>query len=101
MMKKCGVSQTAKWLTVIGAVNWGLVGIGYFGNINLNVVNLLLGKIMWLEAVVYILVGIAGIMMIRGCRCATCKAGACATCSAGEASCSGNKEGSCSGEKSM
>ena len=101
MMKRCTTSNAAHWLMVIGSVNWGLVGIGYFAGMNLNVVNLLLGKIMWLEAIVYILVGVAGVMMIRGCKCKTCKDGACATCSTGEASCSAKKEGSCSGEKSM
>lgn len=91
MMKKCTTSKTAYWLLIIGAVNWGLVGIGHFVGMNLNVVNLLLGKLGWLEAIVYILVGVAGVMMIRGCKCGTCKDGACATCSAGEGSCSGEK----------
>ncbi len=98
-MKRCTTSKTAYWLLIIGAVNWGLVGIGHFAGINLNVVNLILGGWGWLEAIVYILVGVAGIMMIRGCKCGSCKAGDCEACGTGEGSCKG--EASCSGEKSM
>ncbi len=46
-------------LTIIGAVNWGLVGA-----VNLNVVNLILGSIVWLERAVYVLVGLAGLYLI-------------------------------------
>jgi len=53
-------------LVIIGAINWGLVGIGDFFGANWNVVNLILGGISWLEAIVYVLVGIAGVMMIFG-----------------------------------
>lgn len=28
-------------LVLVGAVNWGLVGIGWFANTNLNIVNML------------------------------------------------------------
>lgn len=48
-------------LTVIGAVNWGLVGIGGFFSQNLNVINLLLSQWTQVEWAVYILVGIAGL----------------------------------------
>ncbi|MBS3066842.1 DUF378 domain-containing protein [Candidatus Pacearchaeota archaeon] len=46
-------------LTIIGAVNWGLVGA-----VNLNVVNLILESIVWLERAVYVLVGLAGLYLI-------------------------------------
>jgi len=46
-------------LTIIGAVNWRLVGA-----VNLNVVNLILGSIVWLERAVYVLVGLAGLYLI-------------------------------------
>jgi len=48
-------------LVIIGALNWGLVGIGMLIGSNLNVVNLLLGQWVMVEAIVYILVGIAAI----------------------------------------
>lgn len=48
-------------LVVVGALNWGLVGIGMLLNVNLNLVELLLGWSSLLEAVVYLLVGLAGL----------------------------------------
>ncbi|MEI7718668.1 MAG: DUF378 domain-containing protein [archaeon] len=52
-------------LVIIGAVNWGLVGIGGFVSANWNIVNLILGSISWLENIVYILVGLAGLWTIK------------------------------------
>ena len=48
-------------LVVIGAINWGLVGIGMWVNANWNLVNLILGSVPTLEALVYVLVGLAGL----------------------------------------
>lgn len=50
-------------LIIVGALNWGLVGIGYFvdATANWNLVNLLLGSVPALEAVVYLLVGLSAI----------------------------------------
>ncbi len=50
-------------LTVVGALNWGLVGLGMFLNYNLNLVNLLVGAWPTLEAVVYLLVGLSAILV--------------------------------------
>lgn len=58
----------AKWLVYVGALNWGLVGVGYFFDANLNLVNLLVGKVTALEPIVYILVGLAAIWSIFGGR---------------------------------
>jgi uncharacterized protein len=70
----CTMGMIAKILVIIGGVNWGLVGIGmFFGGSNWNVVNLILGSMPILEAVVYILVGISAVVMIFGCRCGKCK----------------------------
>ena len=52
------------WLIIIGAINWGLVGLSYFLQINLNVVNLIVGSIPVLEAIVYLLVGVSGILLL-------------------------------------
>jgi uncharacterized membrane protein YuzA (DUF378 family) len=48
-------------LVIVGALNWGLVGLGQLIDANLNLVNLLLGSFPTLEAVVYLLVGAAGL----------------------------------------
>ena len=73
MSGKCSVTKIAGFLLLIGGLNWGLVGIGYFFGGNWNVVNLLLGNWMWLEAVVYILVGVSAVVKLFGCCCGTCK----------------------------
>lgn len=48
-------------LVIIGAINWGLMGLGMFVNANWNLVNLLFGSIPTLEALVYVVVGLAGL----------------------------------------
>jgi uncharacterized membrane protein YuzA (DUF378 family) len=52
-------------LVIIGAVNWGLSGLGMLLGTNLNVVNLLLTQTLKLpmavESVIYLLVGVAGL----------------------------------------
>lgn len=57
---------TSLVLVILGAVNWGLVGLGEFAAENLNLVNLLLGGVAGgqLEAALYLLVGIAGLYQI-------------------------------------
>jgi len=49
------------WLLVIGGLNWGLVGLGYFLNTDLNVVNMLLGAWAAVENLVYVVVGLAAL----------------------------------------
>lgn len=54
-------------LVVVGALNWGLEGLGTFAGQNLNLVNLILGPLPsgeQLEAAVYLLVGLAGLYQI-------------------------------------
>ena len=57
---------------MIGGLNWGLVGIGMLMGSNWNVVNLLLGSWPTVEALVYVLVGLAALVLIfthkRDCR---------------------------------
>ena len=77
----CVGAMIAKILVIVGGVNWGLVGLGMLlGGKNWNIVNLILGSISWLEAVVYVLVGVAAVMMIFGCKCHKC----CGTCAVEE-----------------
>lgn len=66
-------------LIVVGAINWGLVGLGNFFGGDWNLVNLILGGISWLENTVYVLVGLAGILTVVGCKCKECGDACCGT----------------------
>lgn len=59
------IKQVVGWLVVIGAVNWGLVGL-----LNMNVVETILGAGSMLAKIVYIVIGAAGVykayMMLGG-----------------------------------
>jgi uncharacterized membrane protein YuzA (DUF378 family) len=57
-------------LVIIGGLNWGLVAVGSYMSMNLNVVNLLLGSWSALENLVYLLVGISAAIVFfskKGC----------------------------------
>jgi len=62
MAKHKGMCWTVSILVFIGALNWGLVGLGSFMKINLNIVNRLLGQWPQVEWVVYLLVGVAALL---------------------------------------
>jgi uncharacterized membrane protein YuzA (DUF378 family) len=72
--KNCACKIIAKILVIIGGLNWGLVGVGMFFGKNWNLVNAILGGMPTVEAIVYVLVGIAALVMIF-CKCK--KAGSC------------------------
>lgn len=62
--------KIAGWLVIIGAINWGLVGLGNFLGSDLNVVSMLLGSVPYAEDVVYVLVGLAGVKkLLKGGKC--------------------------------
>lgn len=68
MCEKSPLATVACILVLIGALNWGLVGLGWLaGGADWNVVHLLLGTWMKLEAVVYVLVGLAGVYKLVMC----------------------------------
>lgn len=46
-------------LVIVGAINWGLVGLFGF-----NLVSALFGGVPALESIIYVLVGLAGLYMI-------------------------------------
>jgi uncharacterized membrane protein YuzA (DUF378 family) len=56
-------------LVFVGGLNWGLVGLGGLFSQNWNLVNLLFGSWPTLEAIIYILVGLAAIGMIFTIKC--------------------------------
>ena len=53
-------------LVVVGAINWGLIGLGWLaGGADWNVVHMLLGSLgSQIEAIVYVLVGLSGVWML-------------------------------------
>lgn len=59
--------STLDWLSlvlvIVGAINWGLVGIGMWAGAGMswNLVAILFGSIPILEAFVYVVVGLAGL----------------------------------------
>lgn len=57
-----GLMSIARWLTIIGAINWGLIGFFRFD----LVAALFGGPYSFLSRVVYALVGIAGVISIFG-----------------------------------
>ncbi len=73
----CVVSMIAKILVIIGGVNWGLVGVGMFMMKDFNIVHMILGSVPMAEAIVYVLVGLAAVMKIFGCKCHKCMGGSC------------------------
>lgn len=46
-------------LTIIGAINWGL--IGFF---NFNLVAFIFGSMSWLSRIIYALVGLSGLYLL-------------------------------------
>jgi len=58
-----GLPLAMMTLVVVGTVNWGLIGLGHFLGKDLDVVNMLLGGMPALENIVYILVGLSGVML--------------------------------------
>ena len=60
------VHMVAFLLATVGALNWGLVGLGWLvGNgADWNVVHILLGSSMQLEAAVYVLVGLSAVWLV-------------------------------------
>lgn len=55
-----GLDYTALTLVIIGAVNWGLIGI-----FKLDLVNLIFGNMTWLSRIIYTLVGISGLYLLN------------------------------------
>ena len=57
--------QKISWiLVIVGAINWGLVGLGGFFGGDWNVVHMLLGFMPQIEWIVYVLVGVSGVMAL-------------------------------------
>ncbi len=61
-MKMCKICMVACGLMVVGALNWGLVGIFDF-----NLVSAIFGEVSTASRVIYGLVGVAGLMTLIKC----------------------------------
>lgn len=80
---KCNWTWVAKALLIVGGINWGLVGVGMLlgGDKEAwNVVGMVFGFMPWLEAAVYLLVGVSAVVYVCGCRCKVCTACVCDNC---------------------
>ena len=70
---KCGICKLVGLLVILGAINWGLVGI-----FNVDLVARLLGEMTTGARVVYGLIGIAGVLAVVAlCKCCPCQKGSC------------------------
>lgn len=58
------IKMVAWILVLVGAINWGLVGVGGLMGDDWNVVSLLLGQWSVVENIVYVLVGLSGLVCI-------------------------------------
>ena len=65
--KMCPVHMVAGVLVIVGALNWGLVGLFQF-----NLVSAIFGTVSWLERLVYVVVGLSGLAMLFVCKCKKC-----------------------------
>ncbi len=57
-MNSKALDYTALIITLIGAVNWGLIGFFRF-----NLVTFLFGDMIWVTRIIYALVGICGLYL--------------------------------------
>ena len=70
--------HTVSWiLIIVGALNWGLVGLGGFLGGNWNVVNMILGSWPVVEWLVYVLVGVSAVyeVVVHKKNCRMCGSG--------------------------
>lgn len=68
MDKMCGVHKISWILVIVGAINWGLVGLFSF-----NLVEAIFGGAPVVARIIYILVGLAGVAMLGHAKCKACK----------------------------
>ncbi len=54
-----GFDYTALVIAVIGAINWGLIGI-----FRLDLVRMIFGDMTWISRIIYVLVGLSGLYLL-------------------------------------
>ncbi|MBI3312620.1 MAG: DUF378 domain-containing protein [Candidatus Omnitrophica bacterium] len=72
MLNRCVVCKIVGLIAIIGALNWGLVGL-----LHMNLVEQILGVGTTLTRGVYILVGVSGLILLTSyfMNCPACKKG--------------------------
>ena len=65
-MERSAIDWIAYVLVVIGALNWGLIGLGglFSSSSSWNVVDMIFGSWPMVAAIVYLLVGLSGIWVL-------------------------------------
>ncbi len=58
------ITHIAYILVLVGALNWGLVGLGSLIGMDLNVVSLVFGFVPYLESIIYVVVGASALRVI-------------------------------------
>lgn len=81
--KMCPVHMAALAIVLVGALNWGLVGL-----LGFNLVNWLLGSWLLAERVVYVVVGLAAVVMAFACHCKKCSE----ACAKADGACCGEEK---------
>lgn len=81
MSQKSSLKTVVAILLIIGALNWGLVGLGMLiSQADWNVVTMLFRQWPTLQSIVYVLVGLAGVYkLVMFGRCGGCCSGQGAT----------------------
>lgn len=65
---KCGPHCLAKWLVIIGGLNWGLIGL-----LDYNLIESLFGAWSWLVTLIYVLVGLSAVLLVIEGKCGQCR----------------------------
>ena len=60
-MENRGLDYTALIISMIGALNWGLIGLFKF-----NLVSWIFGDMSWISRIIYVIVGICGLYLLIG-----------------------------------
>ena len=58
-MENLGLDYTALIISMIGALNWGLIGLFKF-----NLVSWIFGDMSWISRIIYVIVGICGLYLL-------------------------------------
>ena len=97
--KDCAIAVISRVLVAMGGINWGLIGMAALldNDANVNLVNLTVGQWPIIEAVVYLTIGLAGVIVLCGCCCTLCSYQGSCKCGKGACACGDKdkKETSC------
>ena len=58
-MENRGLDYTALIISMIGALNWGLIGLFKF-----NLVSWIFGDMSWISRIIYVILGICGLYLL-------------------------------------